>query len=134
MTQAMYRARTAPPLGLRMRAVPAVLAARLLATRSPRTIRRVLSFVRRGSAPASREQAARAMDAVLAVSTRCSGRYCLERSLAVVLLSRTAGVWPTWCIGVRASAPFTSHAWVAAEGAPVGESGSLAGYHIVLSE
>jgi hypothetical protein len=51
----------------------------------------------------------------------CGGRYCLQRSLATTLLCRMRGVWPTWCIGVH-TAPFTAHAWVEAEGQPVGET------------
>ncbi|MFH9561585.1 lasso peptide biosynthesis B2 protein [Streptomyces globisporus] len=31
------------------------------------------------------------------------------------------GCWPTWCIGVRTS-PFAAHAWVEADGQPVGET------------
>ncbi len=32
-----------------------------------------------------------------------------------------AGTWPTWSAGVRVVPPFTAHAWIEAEGSPVGE-------------
>ncbi|WP_241481557.1 lasso peptide biosynthesis B2 protein [Nocardiopsis gilva] len=54
------------------------------------------------------------------VSTLCAGEACLQRSLATVLLCRMGGSQPTWCVGVRTE-PFQAHAWVEAEGAPVGE-------------
>jgi hypothetical protein len=57
-----------------------------------------------------------------AVSLRCAGpKGCLPRSLGVVLLCRLGGTWPTWCTGARVTPPFTAHAWVEAEGHPVGE-------------
>jgi hypothetical protein len=96
--------------------------ARLLATRSPREIRTVLSLLRRGARPATADQAKAARDSVVAVSLACAGREgCLPRSLATVLLCRLGGRWPTWCVGARRLEPFGAHAWVEAEGAPVGE-------------
>ncbi|MGH4007937.1 MAG: lasso peptide biosynthesis B2 protein [Pseudonocardiaceae bacterium] len=35
-------------------------------------------------------------------------------------LRQRPGVWPTWCTGVH-TAPFAAHAWVEADGQPVGE-------------
>jgi transglutaminase superfamily protein len=95
--------------------------ARVLAHRPPRRIRAVLTVLRRRAAPATYQQTEDAHDAGLAVSVLCGGRYCLQRSLATTLLCRMRGVWPTWCIGVH-TAPFTAHAWVEAEGQPVGET------------
>ena len=109
---------------LPLRQWPAALIAvgvgRMLAHLSPRRIRAVLTQLRRGAAPATYEQAKHAQEAVLAVSVRCRGRYCLQRSLATTLLCRIRGVWPTWCTGVR-TAPFVAHAWVAVDSQPVGE-------------
>ncbi len=105
----------------------AVVAARLLARTSPRRIRRVLELLARGARPASTAQAQRARDTVVAVSALCAGEGCLPRSLATVVLCRMAGTQPTWCTGVRTE-PFRAHAWVEAEGAPVGEE-KPAGYY-----
>lgn len=97
-------------------------AARLLATQSPRRIRAVLGWLRRGAQPATFEQAKAARDTVVAVSLTCTGREgCLPRSLATVLLCRLRGQWPTWCVGARRIPPFGAHAWVEAEGIAVGE-------------
>lgn len=115
------------PLRRRPTARIAVGVARILANLPPRRIRAVLTVLRRGAAPATYLQAKDARDAVLAVSVRCSGRYCLQRSLATTLLCRIRGVWPTWCTGVR-TAPFVAHAWVEVGSEPVGEP-QVAGYY-----
>jgi len=100
----------------------AVGVARVLAHQSPRRIRAVLRRLRRGAQPASYEQAKAARDAVVAVSLVCAGpEGCLPRSLATVLLCRMRGHWPAWCVGARRLAPFGAHAWVEADGVPVGE-------------
>ncbi|MPY55798.1 lasso peptide biosynthesis B2 protein [Streptomyces spongiae] len=111
----------------RLAARCAVALARLLAALPPRRIRGVLRLARTGAAPATAAQARAARDAVVAVSTRCAGQGCLQRSLATALLCRFGGVWPVWCTGVR-TAPFRAHAWVEADGAPVGEP-EPAGYY-----
>ena len=108
------------PLRQRPAALIAVGVARVLAHLSPRRIRAVLTVLRRRAAPATVQQATAAHDAVLAVSVLSGGRYCLQRSLAITLLCRLRGVWPTWCTGVR-TAPFVAHAWVEADGQPIGE-------------
>lgn len=65
----------------------------------------------------------RRLGARLAVSLRCLGpQGCLPRSVAVVLLCRLSGAWPTWCAGVRVMPPFGAHAWVEADGVPVDEN------------
>jgi Transglutaminase-like superfamily len=105
-----------------------VALARPLATLPPRRIRAVLEVLRRGARPATYGEAAAAREAVLAVSLACLGpQGCLPRSLAVTLLCRLSGRWPTWCVGVRVRPPFGAHAWVEADGQPVGE-GVPAGY------
>ncbi|RSM78407.1 lasso peptide biosynthesis B2 protein [Amycolatopsis sp. WAC 01375] len=116
------------PFGRRLAARQAVAVARLIAMLPPHRIRLVFGVLRRGARPATREQAEAAREAVLAVSLVCLGpKGCLPRSLAVTLLCRLRGVWPTWCVGVRARPPFGAHAWVEVDGQPVGE-GVSAGY------
>ncbi|MER6073735.1 lasso peptide biosynthesis B2 protein [Streptomyces sp. NPDC001817] len=110
------------PLGRRLAARAILVPALVLSLLPPRRIRAVLGLLRRGAAPASGAQALRARDAVCAVSLRCAGpKGCLPRSLGAALLCRLGGTWPTWCTGVRVVPPFTAHAWIEAEGRPVGE-------------
>lgn len=110
-------------LGRRLAARLAVALATPLARLKPARLRRVLGFVRRGSRPAEYDTAKAARDAVLAVSLRCLGpQGCLPRSVAVALLCRMSGTWPTWCAGVRVMPPFGAHAWVEAGGVPVDEN------------
>lgn len=94
----------------------AVAVGRLLAHAPPRTLRAVLGTAARGALPASYAQARAARDTVLTVDafTR-GGSACLPRSIATALICRSRGVWPSWCVGVLATPPFTAHAWVAAE-------------------
>jgi hypothetical protein len=117
----VYQPRSVP-LPRRILTRLAVGAARLLATQSPRRIRTVLGWLRRGARPATFDQAKAARDAVVAVSLHCAAREgCLARSLATVLLCRLRGRWPTWCVGARRLPPFAAHAWVEAGGVMVGE-------------
>jgi hypothetical protein len=110
------------PLPRRVLARLTVAAARLLATQPPRRIRAVLGWLRRGAEPATFEQAKAARDTVVAVSLVCAAREgCVPRSLATILLCRLRGQWPTWCVGARRVPPFGAHAWVEADGVPVGE-------------
>ena len=110
------------PLPRRLTAHLVVLAARLLATRSPRRIRTALGWLRRGAAPASAAQARAARDTVVAVSLTCAAREgCLPRSLATVLWCRLHGTWPVWCVGARRLPPFGAHAWVEVDGIPIDE-------------
>lgn len=111
----------------RLAARLAVAAARPLAALPPRRIRTALRLLRTGAHPATAAQAQAARDAVVTVSTRCAGQHCLQRSLATALLCRMTGSWPTWRTGVR-TAPFRAHAWVEADGRPVGEP-HPAGYY-----
>ncbi|CAL9657862.1 hypothetical protein SUDANB105_06877 [Streptomyces sp. enrichment culture] len=132
MSQILDTDGTRPGLGTRLTAHAAVAAARLLARLPPRRLRVVLGLVRRGARPARFEEALRARREVTAVSTLCAGRYCLQRSLATALLCRMRGHWPTWCSGVRTS-PFGAHAWVEAEGRPVGEPRDIATYRPMVT-
>ncbi|MFD8993591.1 lasso peptide biosynthesis B2 protein [Streptomyces abikoensis] len=112
---------TPPPWHRRAAARLAVAAARFIAALPPRRIRTALTLLRTGAAPATAPQAQSAREAVVAVSLRCAGQGCLQRSIATALLCRLGGTWPTWCTGVR-TAPFRAHAWVEADGAPIGEA------------
>lgn len=122
MPEAIYHDPRSVPLPTRLAAHTAVAVARVLARRPPRQIRRVLTRLRRGAVPATREQVLAARQAVTAVSLVCAAREgCLPRSLAVVLLCRMRGGWAAWCVGTRRLPPFAVHAWVEVDGAPVGE-------------
>ncbi|MER6139933.1 lasso peptide biosynthesis B2 protein [Streptomyces sparsogenes] len=121
-------------LPLHRRVMPwlAVVVARLLARAKPARVRAVLEFLRRGARPATAEQALAARRAVVAVSLRCAGQACLQRSIAAALLCRGRGVWPTWCTGVRTS-PFEAHAWIEVAGEPIGEPYPAGHYRPLLS-
>jgi Transglutaminase-like superfamily len=122
MPEAVFHEPRSVPLPRRMVARLAVGASRLLATQSPRRIRTVLGWLRRGARPATFEQAKAARDTVVAVSLTCASREgCVARSLATILLCRLEGRWPTWCVGARRLPPFAAHAWVEADGIMVGE-------------
>ena len=134
MPEAMVHRPRSVPLPRRAVAYLAVGAARLLATRSPRRIRIVLGWLRRGAGPATFVQAKAARDTVVAVSLTCAAREgCVPRSLATVLLCRLGGCWPTWCVGVRRLPPLAAHAWVEAEGAMVDEDYPTGYFRTLLS-
>ncbi|MFI0356936.1 lasso peptide biosynthesis B2 protein [Actinomadura sp. 9N407] len=101
-----------------------VAVAALLMRLPPVRLRAVLAAASRGARPASADQALAARDAVVRTSVRCAGQGCLQRSLATVLLCRLGGTWPDWCTGVLTE-PFRAHAWVEAEGRPVGEGDGM---------
>ncbi len=110
------------PFRMRCAVHVASAVAALLARRSPARIRRALTWLRRGSVPATAEQAAALRTAAVAASLPCAGKEgCLRRSLTVVVLARMRGRWATWCVGVRRIPPFAAHAWIEADGEPVGE-------------
>lgn len=102
-------------------ALIAVGIARLLGRVKPAVLRPTLELVRCGAAPASEADVSRALDAVLKVSVRCGGEWCLQRALACALTCRMTGTWPEWCTGVRLQ-PFEAHAWVSVDGKPIGEN------------
>ena len=110
----------------------AVGAARVLILLPPSRLCRVLRLLSRGARPASHAQALAARQAVVAVSVRCAGLGCTQRSVAAVLLCRMRGQWPDWCTGFRMQ-PFAAHAWVEVDGTPVGEPSGIASFETVLS-
>ncbi|KLJ03154.1 lasso peptide biosynthesis B2 protein [Streptomyces albidoflavus] len=120
------------PLRRRLAARGAVGAALLLARLSPGRIRRALTLVAKGARPATAEEALAARRAVVSVSRRCAGQGCLPRAIATALLCRLSGRWPDWCTGVRTE-PFRAHAWVEADGAPVGEGEDARYYRTVIA-
>ncbi|WP_232667162.1 lasso peptide biosynthesis B2 protein [Pseudonocardia sp. TRM90224] len=130
-SQALQRGER-PPLGRRLVIHVAVGIARGLARLAPVRIRRTFELLRRGAAAATHEQALAARQDVVAVSVFCSGRYCLERSIATAIVCRLRGVWPVWCTGVR-TPPFEAHAWVEVDGVPVGEPTDTVTYrHLIV--
>ncbi|MGV9559322.1 lasso peptide biosynthesis B2 protein [Streptomyces sp. NPDC003401] len=120
------------PVHRRLLPLLAVAVARPLAGVRPARLRTVLEFARRGAPPATAAQALRAREEVVSVSLRCAGQGCLQRSVATALLCRARGSWPTWCTGVRTH-PFAAHAWVEAEGGPVGEGHPKGHYKTLMS-
>lgn len=120
------------PWHLRPAALAAIGAARLIERLPPARIRRVMLRLRRGARPANRTEALAARQAVVALSMRCAGQGCLQRSIAAALLCRTRGTWPTWRTGVR-TAPFRAHAWIEADGEPVDEPAELARFHPLIT-
>lgn len=132
MSQTLDTNGARPSLPRRVAAHAAVAAARLLALLPPKRLCAVLRAASRGAAAADYDTALRARQEVTAVSTLCSGRYCLQRSLATVLLCRLRGTWPTWRTGVR-TPPFAAHAWVEADGHRVGEPDDAATYRPLLT-
>ncbi|XVS62685.1 lasso peptide biosynthesis B2 protein [Actinosynnema sp. CA-299493] len=108
----------------RLSATSAVYLARALAKLPPRRIRRVLTALTRGARPATLEEARAAHRSVLASSVMVAGDGCLPRSIAVALLCRLRGGWPTWRAGTRLH-PFRAHAWVEVDGVPIGEPSDM---------
>jgi Transglutaminase-like superfamily len=120
--EAIFHQPRSVPLPRRLATYGVVAAARLLGSRSPRRIRTVLGWLRRGARPATYADAKAARDTVVAVSLTCAAREgCVPRSLATVLLCRLHGTWPAWCVGARRLPPFAAHAWVEADGVMVEE-------------
>lgn len=113
--------------GERLRGLTALAAARVIlaATKArPGPLTRALTRYA-AARPASHAQAERAFAVITTLSPRCGGDTgCLPRSIAIALFCRTAGTWPSWRSGVRYP-PLHSHAWVEADGRPVGEPAHL---------
>ena len=115
-----------PPL-LLIRTWAAVGFARLLATLRPDRLEQAMRLLSRGARPAEPDEVIRGHQAVVGTSARCAGRWCLQRSIAVALLCRSAGSWPEWETGACLM-PFRAHAWVAVAGVPIGEDPALVDY------
>lgn len=115
----------------RIRTRLAVCLAFLLTFLPPHVLAILLRRVMKGAAPADLGATARVRAHVCAMSERCAGQGCLQRSIAVVLLCRLAGTAPVWKTGYRV-APFAAHAWVEVAGEPVSEPGNVSSYTTVL--
>lgn len=68
---------------------------------------------------------------VNSVSSRCAGNGCLQRSVAVMIISWFRRIPLTWKSGFRVS-PFIAHAWVEVNGQPVGENMDLSNFSVSL--
>ncbi|MCP2343812.1 lasso peptide biosynthesis B2 protein [Actinomadura rupiterrae] len=119
------------PWRRRLAARLAVAVARPVSALPPAKLRAVLAAVSKGARPAGADRAEAARAAVVTVSVRCAGQVCLQRSVATALLCRLGGTWPDWCTGVRLH-PFKAHAWVEAEGRPIGENAEVGAFAKVL--
>lgn len=109
------------PLHERVLPLVSVAASQVLTRKmNPAQLERLLNRISRGAAPATFEEAADARRRVVAVSERCAGQYCLERSVAAALYLRTKKKWATWVSGV-CLVPFAAHAWLEVDGQPVAE-------------
>ncbi|WP_226874665.1 lasso peptide biosynthesis B2 protein [Microbispora sitophila] len=117
-------------LKYRAQARLAIAVARVLILLSPDRLAAVLTRLCRGVAQASATDAGDARDVVCALSRRCAGQGCLQRSVAVVILCRLRGSAPDWCAGF-AMHPFTAHAWVEVDDRPVGEPEKVSTYTVV---
>jgi hypothetical protein len=120
-----------PSFAYRLAGLFAVAVARLLVMLPPGRLARVLRLISRGARPATHAQALRARQTAVAVSARCAGLGCMQRSVAAAVMCRMAGRWPDWCTGFR-SRPFAAHAWVEVDGHPVGEQNGIEAFRIVL--
>jgi hypothetical protein len=124
VTITLQRDRARRPVKLRLQTRLAVCVARLLTFCKPHLLRRILTRLSRGAAAADAAQVQAARDSVLAASLGLHGlRACLPRSLAITVLCRLQGRWPTWCVGVRTAPPFMAHAWVESGREMIGETG-----------
>ncbi|WDZ86610.1 lasso peptide biosynthesis B2 protein [Micromonospora cathayae] len=122
---------TASRRGTPVRARVAAGTALLLSLLPPAAICRILTQVVRGTRTPTPAEVLEWRDAVNRVSTRCAGNGCLQRSIAVVLLSRMFGAAPVWRTGFR-PAPFAAHAWVAIGDTPIGEPAAVGHFLTVL--
>ncbi|WP_409527722.1 lasso peptide biosynthesis B2 protein [Rhizobium lusitanum] len=109
-----------------------VLCSFVLARFRPRRLIKALEILRVGCRAATPEEVAAARNAIVYVSTTCAGEGCLPRSIATAMLCRIHGVWPVWRAGARQE-PFEAHAWVEADGVPIGEN-FKSGYFTVMME
>ncbi|MEV1199314.1 lasso peptide biosynthesis B2 protein [Microbispora rosea] len=121
---------TLHPVRYRAQARLAITVARVLILLSPNRLAAVLTWLCRGVAHASATDAGEARNVVCALSPRCAGQGCLQRSVAVVILCRLRGSAPDWRAGF-AMHPFTAHAWVEVDGRPVGEPEKVSAYTVV---
>lgn len=116
----------------RFHVVLAVSVARLIALLPAWPMTQILVALSRDSRPSHVHEVSNLRSAICRSSVRCAGQGCLQRSIAVFVACRLDGHTPVWASGFRV-APFAAHAWVEAEGVPVGEPDEVAEFVVVLS-
>ncbi|AZZ57371.1 hypothetical protein C5E08_07160 [Rathayibacter iranicus] len=119
--------RSYPFFGLDAR--DAIAAARVISWLPPDRMQLLMRGISRGARPATIAQTQKARDIVCAPSRRCAGQGCVQRSIAVVVLCRMRSSSPNWRTGFGTE-PFIAHAWVEADGQPVGEPEAVARYFV----
>ncbi len=115
----------------RLRALLVLPIVFVLVRQQPGRLQQVLGSMARGKDAADLPLVARGLDAVVTVSRRCAGRYCLDRATAVAVFCWTQGRWPEWHAGAAID-PFRAHAWVCVDGEPVREPTSLVKYFVPM--
>lgn len=105
---------------------------RMMSWLPPKFLVRLLASIGRGGRNATAAEVEEARGAVCSASVRAAGNGCLQRSIATYLLCRRRGATPVWKSGFRTD-PFVAHAWVEAEGVPVGEPEAVSAFTAVLS-
>lgn len=103
----------------------------VLVRQQPNRLRRMLNWMAKNRGAADLTLVERGLDAVVAVSRRCAGRYCLDRATATAVFCWTLGRWPEWHAGAAID-PFRAHAWVCVDGEPVREPTSLNKYFVPM--
>ncbi|MFJ4208920.1 lasso peptide biosynthesis B2 protein [Paenarthrobacter sp. NPDC089675] len=98
----------------------------------PSLLQSFLQFVAHKTRPSTSSEARRIRAAVCAVSERCAGEGCLQRSIASFILCRLEGHSPSWKTGYRLE-PFAAHAWIEVDGVPIDEPPSVGSFVPVLS-
>lgn len=109
-----------------------VFAAMRVQNVKPSTVRWLLTAVRGGARASTYSEVLSCREAIVSVSRKCAGEFCLPRSIATTLMCRWNGHWPTWVTGAKLE-PFQAHAWVMAEGRPVGEAIDVSDYAPLMS-
>lgn len=119
MPTKMSRAKTRVAVGI----------ARLMSYLPPERIQRAVRWICTGASYAAPGHAKTAREAICAISKRCAGQGCVQRSIAVVILCRFDGFAPDWRTGFGIE-PFTAHAWVEVDTLPIGEPEAVANYFV----
>jgi len=121
------------PRGLfRVRAHAVVGIAWTMTLLPPALIESTLRRIAHPSRYTCSHDAQRIRAAVCAVSARCAGEGCLQRSIAAFMLCRLEGHSPGWKTGYQLE-PFAAHAWIEVDGRPVDEPLRIRSYVPVLS-
>jgi Transglutaminase-like superfamily len=98
----------------------------------PTLLQSVLHGLSHSHRPTNAHQARLMRAAVCAVSARCAGEGCLQRSIAAFMLCRMEGHSPEWKTGYQLE-PFAAHAWIEVDGVPIDEPHRIRSYVPVLT-